>query len=218
MPLMVVGGWTRRRSVDFRPFFLYAAILFAFSALVSAVHVPGGTFIHSAVALAPFTYVLALEGVAVAVAWIAAPAAGLGRARCHPVLHRRGHRVRRRCAPSPARSSSMPAWEGRRERGLAVASSPRRGRRAPSDRVMSLDAASTKYWTGHGGVVLVNDPLDTIKEVARAYDIRWLVLDKDDSVPAATPVMAGERPDWIGPPMRDGHRRSSRSTRWSRGT
>ena len=69
---------------------------------------------------------------------------------------------------------------------------------------MSLDAASTKYWTGHGGVVLVNDPLDTIKEVARAYDIRWLVLDKDDSVPAATPVMAGERPDWIGPPIATG--------------
>jgi hypothetical protein len=71
-PTMIVGGWARRRSLDFGPFFVYAAILFAFSALVSAVHVPGGTFIHSAIALAPFTYILALEGVAVAVAWIAA--------------------------------------------------------------------------------------------------------------------------------------------------
>ena len=32
---------------------------------------PGGTFIHSAVALAPYTYILALEGIAIAVAWIA---------------------------------------------------------------------------------------------------------------------------------------------------
>src|SRR4029077_17698987 len=72
VPLMVIGGWGRRRSQDFRPFFIYTAILFAFSALVSAFHVPGGTFIHSAIALAPFTYILALEGVAAGVGWIAA--------------------------------------------------------------------------------------------------------------------------------------------------
>ena len=68
-PFIVVGSWARRRSVDFGPFFTYAAVLFGFSAVVSAVHVPGGTFIHSAVALAPYSYVLALEGVAVVVAW-----------------------------------------------------------------------------------------------------------------------------------------------------
>ena len=72
LPFMLIGAWAKRRSVDFGPFFAYAAILFAFSALVSAVHVPGGTFIHSAVALAPHGYLLALEGVAVAVAWMAA--------------------------------------------------------------------------------------------------------------------------------------------------
>ena len=72
VPFMVVGGWARRRSLDFGPFFVYAGLLFAFSALVSAVHVPGGTFIHSAVALAPHAYILALEGIAVAVAWVAA--------------------------------------------------------------------------------------------------------------------------------------------------
>ena len=69
---MVVGGWARRRSTDFGPFFVYAALLFAFSALVSAVHVPGGTFIHSAVALAPYSYILALEGIVVAIGWVAA--------------------------------------------------------------------------------------------------------------------------------------------------
>ena len=41
VPFMVIGGWARRRSLDFGPFFLYAGLLFAFSALVSAVHVPG---------------------------------------------------------------------------------------------------------------------------------------------------------------------------------
>ena len=47
-------------------------LLFGFSTLVSAIHVPGGTFIHSAVALAPHSYILALEGIAIAVAWVAA--------------------------------------------------------------------------------------------------------------------------------------------------
>src|SRR4029453_1714295 len=70
LPFALVGAWARRRSVDFGPYFAYVAILFAFSALVSAVHVPGGTFIHSAVALAPYAYILALEGIAVLVAWI----------------------------------------------------------------------------------------------------------------------------------------------------
>ena len=63
---MVIGAWRRRRDALFGPFLGYAVLLFAFSAIVSAVHVPGGTFIHSAVALAPHGYVLALEGI---VAW-----------------------------------------------------------------------------------------------------------------------------------------------------
>ena len=62
VPFMVIGAWRRRRDALFGPFLGYAVLLFAFSAIVSAVHVPGGTFIHSAVALAPQGYVLALEG------------------------------------------------------------------------------------------------------------------------------------------------------------
>ena len=53
VPFLLVGAWKRRRDATFGPYFGYATLLFAFSALVSAVHVPGGTFIHSAVALAP---------------------------------------------------------------------------------------------------------------------------------------------------------------------
>ena len=67
---------------------------------------------------------------------------------------------------------------------------------------MSIDAAGTRYWTGRGGVVLVNDPLDTIEDVARAYDIRWLVLDRDDSVAAVAPILdGGPLPPWLGEPV-----------------
>ena len=66
----------------------------------------------------------------------------------------------------------------------------------------SIDAASTRYWSGRGGVVLVNDPLDTIHQVADAYDIRWLVLDRDDSVAAVAPILDGiEHPAWLGEPI-----------------
>jgi hypothetical protein len=65
---------------------------------------------------------------------------------------------------------------------------------------MSIDASSTKYFSGRGGVVIVDDPIETVEEVARAYDVRWLVLDKSDSVPSVAPVIDGTvRPAWIGP-------------------
>ena len=62
-----------------------------------------------------------------------------------------------------------------------------------TDRVMSIDASGYRYWTGRGGVVLVNDPLDTVEQVARAYGIRWLVLERKDTVPAAR-ADPGRRP------------------------
>jgi hypothetical protein len=69
---------------------------------------------------------------------------------------------------------------------------------------MSIDASSTRYWSGRGGVVLVNDPLDTIRAVARAYDIRWLVLDRGDAVSAVAPILdGGPRPAWLGEPILD---------------
>jgi hypothetical protein len=50
--------------------------------------------------------------------------------------------------------------------------------------------------------VLVNDPLPTVLEVATAYDTRWLILERDDTVPAATQILIdGNRPAWVGPPI-----------------
>jgi hypothetical protein len=38
--------------------------------------------------------------------------------------------------------------------------------------------------------------------VARAYDIRWLVLNRADSVPAMTPILDGAGwPEWLGRPI-----------------
>ena len=71
-----------------------------------------------------------------------------------------------------------------------------------TDRVMSIDAAGTKYWTGRGRVVLVNDPPETVQRVIDAYDIRWLVLDREESVKPMAPILDGiARPTWLGDPI-----------------
>jgi hypothetical protein len=201
VPFMVIGAWARRRSVDFGPFFAYAGLLVAFSALVSAVHVPGGTFIHSAVALAPHAYVLALEGIALAVAWVAArrPTWDAPVATRFFTIAAIGFSV---VVAAGSAFATQAQWSARRDDFRLVAGGLRDAGAAATDRVMSIDAAGTLYWTGHGGVVLVNDPLETIEAVARAYDIRWLVLNRSDTVPAVAPIVDGEpRPDWLGAPV-----------------
>jgi hypothetical protein len=201
IPPMLIGAWRRRRSVDFGPFFAYAAALFAFSAIVSAIHVPGGTFIHSAVALAPHGYVLALEGVAAIVAWIAARRPRWNREAATRVF----------CVAAVALGIVASVfgtlvvdagWNAKREARLTLAAALDQAGVAPDDRLMTIDASGFKYFTGRGGVVTTNDPLDTELQIATAYRISWLVLERDEIATSMAPVLRGdERPPWIGAPV-----------------
>ncbi len=93
-------------------------------------------------------------------------------------------------------------WSDSRAKFQEVAAALDAAGAPATDRVMSIDASGTLHWTGRGGVVLVNDPLATIEEVAQAYDIKWLVLDRDDSVDAVAPILdGGSRPAWLGEPI-----------------
>ena len=201
VPFMAIGAWARRRSLDFGPFFLYAALLFGFSTVVSAVHVPGGTFIHSAVALAPHAYILALEGIALAVAWIAVRRRAWDAALATNVFT--GATLVFAAVAAVFGSLFVhQVWADSRAKFIAVAGALDRAGAPTTDRVMSIDASGTKYWTGRGGVVLVNDPIETVERVARAYDIRWLVLDGEDSVTSAAPILDDvARPAWLGEPI-----------------
>jgi hypothetical protein len=197
---VVIGAWSRRRSVWFGPFLTYAAVLFAFSGLVSAVHVPGGTFIHSAVALVPHAFVVMLEGVGVAVAWVAA-------------RRRRWHRdgaIRVFTTATVVAGALLAvivmftvhgSWAVKRaDRDAEAAALATLA--DPDARVMSIDASGTKYASGHGGVVSPNDPIDTIRQVADAYRIEWLIVERDSLVAALEPVLRGtDRPSWIGSPI-----------------
>ena len=71
-PFALIGSWLRRRDPRFWAFFVYGAIFFAASVLLWAVHIPYGTFIHSAVSLLPHTFVLTALGVEALAVWLAA--------------------------------------------------------------------------------------------------------------------------------------------------
>lgn len=199
LPLIPIGAWMRRRSDDFLPFFLFFVILLAGATIIFPLHVPGGAYIHTAVGLGPHAYILGLEGVAVVIAAIA----------------------RRRPSWDPAVATPLFTWavvafvagsaflyaptvwasweETRMPRRTVAAEMTRLGIPA-EDRLMSIDAGGFKYWTGHGGVVSPDDPLERIEAVARGYEIRWLALERRAIVEALQPVLRDDRrPPWIGP-------------------
>lgn len=207
VPFIALGAWRRTRSATFGPVLTYAVLLFLFSGLVAAVHVPGGMFIHSAVAAAPHTAVLAVDGILAAVAWAARRRRSWRPAQAERVFL--SGAVAWMAALALIGTLSVHAtWAAKRDRMIAVAAALDAAGAAPTDRLMSIDAAGYRYHTGRGGVVLPNDPLSVVEATARAYRIRWLVLEADDAVPAVAPVLlADERPDWIGPAVwRDGTR------------
>jgi hypothetical protein len=207
---LVVGIVARRRSIDFVPWLVYAPVVFLAAAIIYPAHIPGGAFIHSAIGLVPHAYILVLEGTA---ALAASLGVVLSRRGGRPVRDGVGDRLFIGASVAFAAAAGIvyggpvaDRWDAIGEPRAALAADLDRRGVPRDDRLLSLDAASLKYWTGRPGVVTTNDPIDTIEAVARAYAVRWLVLEDSDPngrgpVPALAPVLAGgARPDWIGPP------------------
>jgi hypothetical protein len=92
-------------------------------------------------------------------------------------------------------------WDASRQPRIALAAALDRLGVPRDDRLLSIDAGGMKYWTGHPGVVTPDDPIEVIESVARAYGMRWLVVERGDAARALAPVLAGTRPSWIGAPV-----------------
>jgi hypothetical protein len=201
VPFLVIGAWRLRRNHQFTTAFGYAALLLAFCTILVPIHVPGGQLFHSAVGLAPHAYVASLEGAFVLAGWLAARRAGwnadaIGRAIAAGLV------VFAVVAAAWSVRSVQGTWAVRTARAQEVAAALDQAGATPDDRVMSIDAAGTKYWSGRGGVVIVDDPIETVEQVAKAYGIRWLVLHVGDQVPLSQLVLVdGTRPAWVGEPV-----------------
>ncbi|MFO7531496.1 MAG: glycosyltransferase family 39 protein [Candidatus Limnocylindrales bacterium] len=199
-PFLLIGAWVRRRSRDFAPWFIYASALFLFTALISAVHVRYGTFIHSAVALLPHAYLLVMLGLAAVVSWVASRRASWDapRASRNFSLMLVGVIV---AASVLATLSTVDAWKRERDGRVEVLAALA-AVADPTDVVMSPDAGAYRYHGGWDGIVTPDDPLPTVERALRLYDARWLALEGDHITAGLRPLLAGEvRPAWLSGPL-----------------
>ena len=200
LPLLLVGAWVKRRSLDFAPWYVYIVALFAFTALVSAVHVAYGTFIHSAVALLPHAYLLVMVGVAAVVHWIAARRSNWDAERATRNL---GFMLVGVIAVISvlATRNTLATWSEERDARQEVLSALAE-EAAPDDVIMSSDAGAYQYHGDWSGIITPDDPLPTIEQALRLYGVRWLALEGAHTVAALRPVMRGEvRPGWLSEPI-----------------
>jgi hypothetical protein len=171
-PLMLVGLWQRRGEASFRSFWIYAlglhlAMTFVFS-------YPGyrGGLLHSSAALIPWWAVLGVLGLDNVIAWVA--------------------KRRRRWNPEIAKLvySGILVFAAVLLSVVVVISRPPSNMETPelyealaatlpSDaRVMLNDPAALYYFTDLGGVVLPNNDPSVIPEIARLYNVRYLLLEQ----------------------------------------
>jgi hypothetical protein len=198
-PFMLIGLWMRRRDAHFWAFVVYGAIFFIATGLLFAVHVPYGTFIHSAVALVPHAFVLTALGVEAAAVWLARRIKGWQPQRASIMFASVAVLVAI-LAGALQTYTSMRAWqhdqEVRQEVSAPLASV------AGEERMMSGDSGAYEYLFDRPGIVSPDDPLPVIEEAARAYGIRWLSLEHAHIVKALAPVLLGqERPAWLSAPI-----------------
>jgi hypothetical protein len=198
LPFLIIGALARRHSRDFSPWFVYAFIAFAGATILYPLHVPGGAFIHTAIGLAPHAAILSVEGILLLVGWLAGRRRRWDEGLAANVFVWGLVAIVAASAFVFARPVQA-GWDVNRQPRMALAAELTRLNVPADDRILSIDAAGIKYWTGHPGVVTPDDPIDTIEAVARAYDARWLVVERDDAALALAPVLAGTRPSWIGP-------------------
>jgi 4-amino-4-deoxy-L-arabinose transferase-like glycosyltransferase len=200
MPLLVIGTWVRRRDRDFAPWAVYAVTLFAFAALVSAVHVAYGTFIHSAVALLPHAYLLVMVGVSSVVGWVARRRPGWNA----PIASRNiGFMLVAVIVVVGALSTlaTVQAWEREADSRTEVLAMLERVA-DPGDIVMSPDAGAYRYRGGWAGIVTPDDPLPVVEDAMRLYGVRWLVLEGGHITESLRPLLSGEeRPRWLSAPL-----------------
>ncbi len=198
-PFTVLGLWWQRQALAFRPWLIYAAALFLSSGLLFAVHVPNGTFLHSAVALIPYAYLLSLLGIAGVVAAMARRRPAWDAVRATRIFSTMAVVA---VVAMGIVSSVTTSRNWRDARAVALAVAAPLVDAAGDDRLVTPDAGGFRYLTGHPGIVTPEDPLPVVETALRRYAVRWLILERDFSTVALAPVLAGEvRPPWLSGPL-----------------
>lgn len=195
LPFSVYEAFRRRKQAVLVPALLFGAGLFALAVLVFPAHVGNGMYIRSGAAILPASLVLGLAGVerfaanlgrrpwgvALRVSLIAIGAAQAILALA-VTLQFVGHW-----------NESQRQWQWIRQQLSSVASA--------GDRLGAYDAASAYWYTGYPSVVMPDESAETLLAVARAYELDWLVVQRDQTVPALASLLDGDRPAWVAAPV-----------------
>jgi hypothetical protein len=170
-PLMLLGLWRRRASPFLRPFWLYALGLHLVMTLIFPFPGYRGGLLHSAAALVPWWAALGVAGLDDAIEWTA----------------RRRHwnvTTAKRIFSSAlvALAILLSLTIGVRARVPASTEMPGvyaelQARLPPDARIMINDPAMLYYYTARGGVVTPNADPALIQEIARRYDVDYLLLE-----------------------------------------
>jgi 4-amino-4-deoxy-L-arabinose transferase-like glycosyltransferase len=193
---LLYGVWRERRRADLAPFLAYWVALFVVMVLLFTVHAPAGAWYHSAWAWLPFAIPLAV-------------------ASTEPLLVAVGRRVPMLARPRNVRFLTFAAMAGAVLLSLVgsavlITQWERDGRKVEAaaafllenaerdDVVMYVDPPSLNLLTGNPTVAPPFDQLPFVRQVAEAYDVRWVVVER--ATGATTDALRmWNGADWLNP-------------------
>jgi hypothetical protein len=182
VPLLLIGLWRRRRDGFLRGFWLYALSLHLVMTLVFPYPGYRGGLFHSAAALVPWWAALGIVGLDDLVEWAARHRRYWNAGTAKAIFSVALLLIAVFLSLSTAQAGRVGIGTPELYRLLSE--------QLPSNaRLMINDPAQLYYFTGLGGVVLPNESPDVIVDIARKYDVDYLLLENisDDGRGAAAP-------------------------------
>ena len=198
-PVALIGLWQLRRRREYVPFYVYAATLYLAMTLIFTFPSTHASMLHSTGALLPFLFVAAVPGIDTAVGWIA-----VRRRTWHPRTARKVFRVgltvvlvtislfeySRAVFLSLNPVAIEPRWN-RANTGYLAVQAWLDDNSAGDAPVMVVDPPAYYYFTHHPAVVIPNDDIEVVVEVADRYGADYLVLEYDH-VASLDPLYHGD--------------------------
>jgi 4-amino-4-deoxy-L-arabinose transferase-like glycosyltransferase len=202
--LFVAGLWIHRRRADVAPFIVYWIVMFVVMGGLFTFHAPRGLFYHHASAWLPIGAPFA----AMAIPPLADAVSRWWRFLGRPATHRFLLVVSLLAAvPFSVVASALLLTEWRQNLAAAERVAEFLETRPDGERVMFRDAPLLATLTEHQVVGPPFDPFPIVEGVARAYDVRWFVAQRQVQEPAIEPLglweggraidSDGNRADWL---------------------
>lgn len=170
------GLWRERRRAELAPFLVYFCLLFVVMGGLFTFHAPQGAYYHSAWAWLPFAIPLAVASFEPGLVALGRRWRLFARERNIRFLLNAG--VAGAIALSVIGSAALLAeWTAGRGR-LETAAAFLTSRADREDVVMYVDPPSLHLVTDNPVVAPPFDPPEVVEQAARAYDVRWLILER----------------------------------------